>query len=144
MAEIFSAEWTTAWGRELASSDAYRQAAASWEGSLLLELGAAPELGLAEPRLCYLDLWHGECREARSGSAGDAETSDYVIAATPLAWRRILEGEVAPIAALMRGMLELRKGALSALVPQVAAARELVAAASRIDTSYPRQWRSTG
>ena len=37
--DAFGASWADAWAGELRASDAYRQAAATWEGSLVLEMG---------------------------------------------------------------------------------------------------------
>ncbi len=36
--EVFTEPWARAWAGELRSSDAYRRAARTWEGSLLLEM----------------------------------------------------------------------------------------------------------
>ncbi|MCH8010548.1 MAG: hypothetical protein IIA61_01135 [Candidatus Marinimicrobia bacterium] len=50
-----------------------------------------------------VDLWHGECREARVASEGDLEAVQYIISASPKNWRRILKGNLDPILALMGG-----------------------------------------
>ena len=38
--EVFTDPWAQAWADELKSSDAYRQAASKWEGSLVIEMVA--------------------------------------------------------------------------------------------------------
>jgi putative sterol carrier protein len=61
MAYVFpSDEWIKALMVELNESEAYRKAAAKWEGDIyfIAEAGG----GLAERTVLYLDLWHGECR----------------------------------------------------------------------------------
>ena len=55
----------------------------------------------------------------------------------PETWKRVLAGDLEPIFGIMSGKLELARGSLAKLVPQIAAARELVAAAARIDTVFP-------
>lgn len=137
MAELFSESWAVDWGEELRRSAAYRQAAATWEGDLVLELAADTAVGVLETRAVYLDLWRGDCRDARSAVAADCEAAKYFIAADPTSWMRVLRAEVAPVAAIMRGMLRLRRGSVAGLMPHVPAAKELVLAATRIETSYP-------
>ena len=71
MAEpIFSQTWVDAWARELAASAPYRQAAQTWEGSVLLE---TPEDGDSPWQAVFLDLWHGECREAKTAAEADRD-----------------------------------------------------------------------
>ncbi len=56
------------------------------------------------------------------------------------AWKRILAGEVEPLTALMTGKLRLTQGSLAKLLPYVQAAKELVAAARRIPSTFPPGW----
>ena len=132
--EIFSAPWADAWAEELRASSAYRQAAATWEGSMIFET-ADQDTGAATG--VFLDLWHGECRAARPASERDQGLADYVIRAQIEVWQRVLAGDLEPIFGLMSGKLQLLRGSLAKLTPQLPAARELVAAAARIDTVYP-------
>ncbi len=132
----FSESWAAAWGEELRASDAYRRAAATWEGSLVLEMKAGPSEPASEGRAVFVDLFRGECRDVRPADDGDLRRADFVIRAAAETWQRVLAGELEPIFALMSGKLELARGSLAKLVPQAAAARELVAAAARIDTEF--------
>ena len=131
MHDVFSPPWVDAWIAEIRGSDAYRRAAAGWEGSLALELLAD------EPRAVLLDLWHGDCRSGQMASAAELETADYVLAADLGTWKRVLGGEIEPIFGLMSGKLKLRRGSLAKLTPYVAASKELVAAAGRVPTRFP-------
>ena len=134
--EVFSATWAAAWGEELGNSEAYREAAATWEGSMLLEItGDGGQT--ASPRAVFVDLWHGECRAARSAEQRDLDTADYVIRAEAEIWRRVLAGDLEPIFGLMSGKLKLARGSLAKLTPYLAASRELVRAAARVDSSFP-------
>ncbi len=134
----FSQEWALAWAGELRASDAYRQAAAKWEGSLTLVMTAEDEEPDAGDACTFADLWHGECRAARRASDEDRQGADFVIAAGVGTWKRVLAGELEPIFGIMSGKLKLERGSLAKLVPQVAAARELAAAAARIDTVWSK------
>ncbi len=87
-------------------------------------------------RPVFLDLWHGECREARVARAEDAEASRYVMAGDVEAWRQVLGGRTPPMLAFMTGKLKLTKGSLLELLPYVHAAKELVAAVAAVDADW--------
>lgn len=130
--EVFSEQWARAWAAELSASDAYREAAATWEGSLALVM-----TGDTGDRAVFVDLWHGECRDARPASGDDRQSADFVIVADTEIWKLVLAGELEPVFGIMSAKLKLERGSLAKLVPQVKAAKELVAAAARIDTAFP-------
>lgn len=142
MPEIFNESWAEALGRELQESEEYQKAAQKWEGPLVLELAASD--GIEEDRALFLDLWHGECREARLAEPEDREACDFVIRADLATWKTVLDGTISPLPAIMRGKLKLAKGRLASLMPYTAAARELVAAAARIETTFPEDAPETG
>ena len=135
--EVFTQRWAQAWADELRASADYRSAALKWEGSLLLEMEADPDDGVAEDRAVFLDLWHGDCRGARIPDDEDRDEARYVIRAGARQWRQVLAGEVEPITGLMSGQLELARGSLARLVPYVKASKELLAAATRIGSHFP-------
>ena len=137
---LFSASWATAWRDALNRSAAYRAAAADWCDSLVVTLRPDPGLGVPRAQSVFLDLLEGECREARPATPADFEAADFVIEAAPSVWKDVLGGTLAPLTALALGRLRLAKGSMADLLPFVAAARELVAAASSLDTEYPEGW----
>lgn len=131
--EVFTASWVDAWAGEIRGSDAYRQAAATWEGSVALAMSG---LDSGERRV-FLDLWHGDCREARVASEAELEQADFVLAADVAVWRRILARDLDPIMGLMTGKVKLRRGSLAKLTPQMNASKEMVLAATRVPSSFP-------
>jgi ribonucleoside-diphosphate reductase beta chain len=135
--EVFTEPWVHSWADELESSSDYRRAAAKWEGSLMLEMTADLELGVGESRGVFLDLWHGDCREARVAEGDDRAAADYVICAGAGIWKRVLGGELEPLVGLMTGKLELARGSLLRLTPYARASRELVRAATRVASHFP-------
>ncbi len=140
--EVFTQPWAVALGEELQASQPYRTAAASWEGSLVLrtpESSSENEDHSQEvaPSAVFLDFWHGECRGARVAGEKELADADYVLVGESAIWQRVLAGELEPIFGIMSGKLKLTKGSLAALLPHVAAAKELVDAAARIDTHFP-------
>ena len=48
----------------------------------------------------------------------------------------MLQGELEPLFGIMSGKLQLRRGSLVRLTPYINAARELVRAAARVDTTF--------
>ncbi|MDZ4863979.1 MAG: SCP2 sterol-binding domain-containing protein [Gemmatimonadota bacterium] len=127
---VFSDAWARSCGEALNLNSAYRSAAATWEGAILLRmLPAVPADG---ERLVFLDLWHGDCRAARAASPNDEAAARYVLAGTTAAWQQVLTGAVPPLLAIMTGKLKLTKGALAELLPYVNAAKELVLTAASV------------
>lgn len=134
--EVFTAPWVDAWADEIRTSDSYRQAAATWEGSVALAMSDLHGAGSGE-RGVFLDLWHGDCREARVASDDDLQQADFVLAADLDVWRRVLARDLDPILGLMTGKLKLRRGSLAQLTPQMNASKELVLAATRVSSTFP-------
>ena len=137
MPEVFTDHWAKACAQELNTRPSYREAALTWEGAIVLVM--APEGGGGETtgRSVLLDLWHGECRHARVATGEDLDAARYVLQGTPAIWREVLAGRLAPILAIMTGKLRLAKGSFAGLVPYVNAAKELVAAAMAVETTFP-------
>ncbi|MEO1370211.1 MAG: SCP2 sterol-binding domain-containing protein, partial [Acidobacteriota bacterium] len=77
------------------------------------------------------------CRAARAATAEDLDAADFALRASAETWRRVLDGALEPILGLMSGKLKLRTGSLAALTPYMQASRELVAAAARVDSTFP-------
>lgn len=138
--ELFSAEWADAWRDALNTSAAYRAAAAEWRDTLALVLLADARFGIHEDRGVFLELYEGECRTARTVNGTDRQEAAYVIEAIPAVWQEVLRGTLAPLTAIALGRLRLARGNVAQLMPFVAAARELVATAAALETTYPAGW----
>lgn len=134
--EMFTHEWAVACGEEIRSNEDYRAAAQKWEWPLVFTMTADPKLDLPE-RSVYLDLYHGECREARAATPADVESVPYLISADPQTWKKVLDRDLEPVSGLMRGKLKLAKGSLVSLLPYVTAAKEMVLSAICVDTRFP-------
>ncbi len=132
--EVFTDEWADAWAEELRGSTSYREAAARWEGSLALVL--TDDLSSTE-RAVFVDLWHGECRAARRADSQDLEQADFLIRSDVATWKRVLANDLDPMFGLMSGKLKLDRGSLAKLTPYLNASRELVKAATRVDSIFP-------
>jgi putative sterol carrier protein len=133
--QVFSDAWARACAELLNRQDGYRSAAAGWEVTVMLTMSSIEADG--SERRVFLDLWRGECREARAAGPEDEALARYVLSGTVAAWQQVLTGRVAPLFAIMSGKLRLTKGSLMELFPYVTAAKELVAAAALVRASFP-------
>ncbi|HSS78362.1 MAG TPA: Fis family transcriptional regulator, partial [Thermoanaerobaculia bacterium] len=86
----------------------------------------------------FLDLFEGDCREARSATETDRVAVPFIISGDFDGWKQVLEHDLDPILALMTGKLKLAKGSLASLIPYVTSARELVATASQVPYRLPQ------
>jgi putative sterol carrier protein len=134
--EMFTHEWAVACGDQIRANENYKKAAGTWKWPMVLTMKADPKLGL-EKRSVYLDLFEGDCREARTAEAADIERAHFIISADPPTWKRVLDRDLEPIPGLMRGKLKLEKGSLVSLLPYVTAAKEMVLSAANVDTRFP-------
>jgi putative sterol carrier protein len=129
-------EWLEALRTRINASEAYREAAETWEGEVAFVFEAEPAAGWPETVCAVLDLWHGRCRDARLATEEDAEAAPFVIRAPLGRWRQVLERELDPIKGMMQGKLRLQ-GDLATIVRYVKAANELVHLAADVPTEFP-------
>jgi putative sterol carrier protein len=135
--EVFTEPWCVACCERMNESEAYRAAAAEWEGAAVLVMTADPAHGIAEERAAWLDMHHGACRGTRMATGADRASAQYVFQADPATWKRLLAGEVDPVSSVMTGRLKLTRGNLFTLARYAQAAREMVVAAGRAGGAFP-------
>lgn len=135
--EVFTDDWCTACCERLNARESYRQAAAGWEGPVVLVMTADPAHGIDAERAVWIDLHHGACRGSRVATDADRQAAAYVLQADPAGWARLLAGEADPVSSLMTGKLRLMKGGLFALARYAQAAREMVLAAGEVGGTLP-------
>lgn len=124
---LFSDAWARACRDEINASREYREAGATWEDAVAFAMDQP-----GGERAVFVDLWRGECREARQARPGDLDRAPYVIRGDEDTWHAVLEGRLEPLQALVTGKLKLEKGSIGALAFHIRSARELVACASRV------------
>lgn len=127
-------DWIKAAMLEVNKSDDYKQAAKGWEGDIVFVITAIPD-ERKEVHL-YMDLWHGECRDAHEITDLAASNSEFTITAPLPVWRKVLEGKLDPIRGLVSRQLKM-KGNMMKVMKQPKAAVELVNSCARIDTEWP-------
>ena len=129
-----SDEWIKALMVELNHSESYKKAAKTWEGDFYFI--ATPEGALTQPVILYMDLWHGECREAMAVADESAKKPEFRISAPISVWRKVIEKKLDPIQGMMTGQLKL-KGTMMKIMRAPKAAAELVNCCTLVPTEFP-------
>lgn len=130
-----SDEWVKALMAEINKSEAYRDAAKNWEGDFYFVVNKSP--GIPQDVYLYMDLWHGECRDAYAVSDPSDKKPEFVLAAPLQVWQRVLEGKMDPIRALMTRQLKLQ-GNMMKIMKVPKSATELVNCCAKVDTEWPK------
>jgi putative sterol carrier protein len=129
-----SEDWVQAFVAAINSSEAYRKAAAKWEGDFYFVV--EPGTGQPERTIMYIDLWHGEARSAGIAADEGEKQPEFVIRAPISTWRRVIEKKLDPIQGMVTGQLKLT-GTLSKIMRAPKAAAELVNCATKVPTEFP-------
>jgi len=137
MAYLFpSQEWVDAFRAALNKSEPYKVSAAKWEGDFYFVI--SPKGAIKEPVRFYMDLWHGECREAYIVEGDDDKKPEFEIEGTLAVFQQLFDHKLDPIRALVSRKLKL-KGNLGKIMRSVKATLDLVNAAASVDTVYPEE-----
>ena len=135
MAIQFATEaWIKALQDELNGSEGYREAAKNWEGDFYFVVskgGAIPE-----DVYMYMDLWHGECRDAFQVKDPSEKSPAFVMTASLDVWQKVVGQDLDPIKGMMTRQLKL-KGNMMKIMKAPKAAIELVNCTAAIDTAWP-------
>ena len=126
--------WTKALMHEINSSEAYRKAAKTWEGDFYFVIDKGP--GVPDDVYLYMDLWHGECRDAFEVTDPSQKSPAFVLSGALPAWRKVLEKKVDPIRSMMTRQLKL-KGNMMQIMKVPKAATELVNCCTLVETTWP-------
>lgn len=132
-----SAEWADAFRGALHESSEYRDAAAAWEGDILLRI--VPESPDAPAPGIHLVLAHGECSAATYHPDSRSVTAEFVYEGSAENWRRLLNGELDPVKSILNGTFRMRGNLLKAS-RFTRAAKALVETAAKVpaDVDGPR------
>lgn len=129
-----SKEWAAAMMDEVNQSEAYESAAQKWEGDFFFII--EPGGKLQEEATVYMDLWHGECRNAYLLEHPNGEKPAYLLSGPVATWKRVMTKQLDPMQAMMTGQLKL-KGDMAMVMKNVRAAKELVECCTRVPTEFP-------
>jgi putative sterol carrier protein len=127
-------DWVKALMVEVNESEAYRSAARTWEGDFYFVI--VKGAGISADIHLYMDLWHGECRDAYQADDPARKTPAFELRGSLTAWRKVIEKEVHPFSSIMSRQLKL-KGNMTKIIRVPNAAIQLVECCTRIDTEWP-------
>jgi putative sterol carrier protein len=136
MPEFPTDPWFKEFVERINASEAYREAAETWEGDVAFLIEAEPDKRVPSDVWGYLDLWHGTCRSGGVVTPDEGEKAAYLIRAPYSRWKEVLLGELDPTRAMMQGKLRVR-GDLPTILRYVNAANELVVLTGEVDTIFP-------
>ncbi len=128
--------WIKRLGDECNKSKAYREAAKNWEGDIyfIVELEGLEQ----EPIYMYMDLYHGQCREAFIPEDYNAMDPEFRISGSLKVWRAIAQKKMDPVKALLTRQLSL-KGNMAKVMKNARAANELVNCTTMFETEFPNE-----
>jgi putative sterol carrier protein len=127
-------EWIKALKEELNNSPGYKNAAAKWEGDFYFVITAGDQI--AQDIYLYMDLWHGECRDAFKADDPAVKSPEFKLHAPIKIWRGVLEKKIDPIKGIVTKQLKL-DGPMMKVMKAPKAAIELVEACTRLNTDWP-------
>lgn len=119
----FTSGWADAWAAQLNKDTQWAESAKSWKWSVLIRI--------QDQSSWVLDLYKGACRSIRQAEPG--ESADFILSADAATWNRILDGEQAPMVAIMQGAVKLEKGSILTLGRFAKSATLMLEAAMRVD-----------
>jgi len=128
-------EWADALKQAIDASQAYKEAAKKWEGDMYIIID--PDSAYSHRHIVYLDLWHGECREARVVEDEGEKDPKYRVFGPFTNMKKILDKEVDPVRSMMTGKISV-KGDMGQIMRMPRAAVELVNCMTAFETEFPQ------
>lgn len=132
----FSSEWAAQFKDEINKSSVYKTSARGWKWTVGLVVEAEPDKKFPESGGVVMDLFDGEARDIKIGSAADAQQCNFVVTAPYSRWKAVSTKELDPIRGMLTGKLKL-KGDLPTIVRYTKATQELVECTTRIAVDWP-------
>jgi putative sterol carrier protein len=132
----FSPEWAQAFQAEINKSPVYQQAGKGWKWTVGLVVEAEPDKKFPEAKGVVMDLFEGEARDVRVGSAADAQACDFVISGSYSRWKQVALKELDATRGMLQGKLKL-KGDLPTVVRYTKASQELTECTTRVPVTWP-------
>ncbi len=134
MIEFATDEWAKAFMEHINQSEAYAEAAKTWEGDFFFIVEA--DEFYPEPVQIYVDLWHGKCREAFATTDPSVKEPVFRMSGPLENWRRVIEKKLDPLQGLLTRQFKL-EGDMVKIMRAVKAAQELVNCTALVPTEFP-------
>jgi putative sterol carrier protein len=134
--DAFSPEWAQAFKDEINKSEVYRKAGRGWQWTVGLVVEAEPDRNFPESRGVVMDLFEGEARNIKVGTATEAQACDFVITAPYSRWKQVATRELDATRGMLQGKLKL-KGNLPTVVRYTKASQEMTECTTRVPVNWP-------
>ena len=134
--DAFSSEWAQRFKDEINRSPVYKQAGKGWKWTVGLVVEAEPDRRFPEPKGIVMDLFDGEARDIRVGTADEARACDFVITAPYSRWKQVATKELDATRGMLQGKLKL-KGDLPTIVRYTKASQEMTECTTRVPVKWP-------
>lgn len=128
-----SDEWIKELSAQLNASEAYAQAAATWEGDNIFIV--LPDADHTDTTYLYINLQHGKASQARQLGNPTEQKALFTTSAPFSTWRKVLEGTLDPLQGIFSGKLKL-VGSMAQVQRTPKATYEMVKVAAKIDTDF--------
>jgi putative sterol carrier protein len=126
-----SEEWIKALKERLNNNPTYAEIARNWEGDLFFQVEWPDG---SPPTLLYIDLWHGQCRDAYRVT-DPSQKAAFRLAAPIGNFVKILKGQLDPMQAMVTGKLKVQ-GNMVMMMKNIPTVLEFVRTARQIDTEF--------
>jgi putative sterol carrier protein len=133
MAEFPTGEWLQALMEKLNTDEKYAQVARNWEGDMLFRI--EPGGNMASPKMLYLDLWHGKCRDAFEVQDGQEIKAAFTLKGSYENYVRLLKGQVDPMQALLTRKLGVQ-GNMAVIMRSVATVMDFVRCCREVTDTF--------
>lgn len=130
-----SGEWIRAFVDEVNASEEYAAYSATWEGDVVLVVGAEPDRGVKQDVFILLDLHRGACRDGGLCDPERGDAAEFLVSAPYSRWKQVILGELEPVKGLMQGKLKVR-GDLQKILRYVKATQELARLTRNVETTF--------
>jgi putative sterol carrier protein len=126
-----SEAWIKAFQEQLNNSAAYAEVAKNWEGDFLFQVEWPDG---SPPALLYMDLWHGQCRDAYVATDPAKKAAFRLIA--PIGnFVKVLKGQLDPMQAMVTGKLKVQ-GSMVVMMKNIPTVLEFVRTAQQVETEF--------
>jgi hypothetical protein len=118
--------------------EGFEKKLATLSGNFAFLIAAEPAWGIDEDLFMVMSLEGGKLKELKHCSKGYAfENADFILSATPPAWKRILTKKDKFVGAFMGGRVKLEKGDTVGALALGPHANTLVEAITQVELKFP-------
>ena len=127
-----SNDWTQAFKEKLNGNPTYAEVAKNWEGDMIFQIEWPDG---RSPSLLYMDLWHGQCRDAFEMTPEKTINAAFRLTAPVANFVKVITGELDPMQAMVTGKLKVQ-GNMVMIMKNIPTVLEFVRTAKQVDTEF--------